>query len=81
MQSIFWQDGVLQVGIKELETMAIHLLGISGSLRKASCNTGLLRAAQAHLPESATMDIADISDLPFFNTDIEKPESVDRFFE
>lgn len=61
--------------------MAIHLLGISGSLRKASCNTGLLRAAQAHLPESATMDIADISDLPFFNTDIEKPESVDRFFE
>lgn len=57
----------------------LKFLGISGSLRKASCNTGLLRAAQARLPAEATLEIADLSDIPFYNADIgEKPESVKR---
>ena len=38
---------------------SIHLIGLAGSLRKASTNRGLLRAAQASLPESVTMEIAD----------------------
>jgi len=57
----------------------LHLLGICGSLRQASANRGLLRAAQAVLPDNVTMDIAELGDVPFYNSDIEtKPESVKR---
>ena len=58
---------------------SIHLIGLAGSLRKASTNRGLLRAAQASLSEGVTMEIADLTDIPFYNQDItEKPESVKR---
>ena len=48
--------------------MAFSVLGISGSLRAASFNTGLLRAAQELTPEGMTVDIADISAVPLYNT-------------
>jgi len=58
---------------------SLKLLGISGSLRRASCNSGLLRAAQKALPAGVSMEIADLSDIPFYNADIkEKPASVVR---
>ena len=56
-----------------------QVLGISGSLRKASFNSGLLRAAQEVSPEHMEITIFDIKDLPFFNSDVEAlgdPESV-----
>jgi len=57
----------------------LHLLGICGSLRQASANRGLLRAAQAVLPDNVTMDIAELGDVPFYNSDLQtKPESVKR---
>lgn len=60
----------------------IKLLGIAGSLRQKSTNRGLLRAAQMHLPDSTRMDIADLTDIPFYNQDIsEKPASVKRVLE
>ena len=51
----------------------ITLVGISGSLRKASRNTGLLRCCAAHLPQNVSLEIADISALPLYNADMEKP--------
>lgn len=60
----------------------IHILGISGSLRKASHNTGLLRAAQGMLPEGITLEIADLSQIPLYNGDLGNegaPESVQQF--
>lgn len=55
------------------------LLGIAGSLRRTSTNRGLLRAAQANLPEGANLEIADLTDVPFYNSDLpEKPASVVR---
>ena len=55
------------------------LVGIAGSLRRASTNRGLLRAAQGQLPAGARLDIADLSDIPFYNADItEKPAAVSR---
>lgn len=55
------------------------LLGIAGSLRKASTNQGLLRAARASLPAGASMEIADLLDIPFYNPDLtEKPAAVAR---
>lgn len=57
----------------------LKLLGISGSLRRQSTNSGLLRAALAELPEGVSMDIAELSDIPFYNADLsEKPASVQR---
>jgi chromate reductase len=58
---------------------SLKFLGISGSLRQASCNSGLLRAAQKALPAGAGFEIADLSDVPFYNADIkEKPAGVVR---
>ncbi|MGR8978882.1 MAG: NADPH-dependent FMN reductase [Gammaproteobacteria bacterium] len=57
----------------------IKFLGISGSLRRRSTNSGLLRAALSELPEGVSMEIADLSDIPFFNSDLaEKPAGVIR---
>ena len=53
----------------------LTFVGISGSLRRASRNSGLLRCCAAHLPEGVRMEIADIAALPFYNEDIEKPQA------
>lgn len=47
------------------------LIGISGSLRRQSLNTALLRAAVGLTPAGATLEIADISDIPLYNFDVE----------
>jgi len=77
--------GACQVFYKEvIEFMAdkIKVLGIPGSLRRASYNRGLLRAAQALLPEDMDLDIYDISGIPLFNEDLipdSVPEAVKDF--
>lgn len=60
----------------------VHLLGFAGSLRKASYNRALLRAAQEMLPTQVTLDIFHLDDIPFFNPDVEAqatPEPVLAF--
>lgn len=49
----------------------LDILGISGSLRKGSVNTALLRAAQASQPADVAIEIYDYSDLPLYNGDVE----------
>ena len=57
----------------------LKLLGISGSLRRASTNTGLLRAVSSVLPEGVSLEIADLSEVPFYNQDLtEKPAAVSK---
>lgn len=57
----------------------LKLLGICGSLRRQSTNAGLLRAAMAELPEGVSMEIADLSEVPFYNADLgTKPLAVDK---
>jgi len=41
----------------------LTLLGISGSLRKASYNTATLRALAELMPAGSRLDIADIADI------------------
>jgi chromate reductase len=43
---------------------AVRLIGISGSVRKSSANTGLLRFAQAQVADGVMMDLLDIRGLP-----------------
>ena len=52
---------------------SIHVLGISGSLRRASYNTALLRAATELMPPGMTLETFDLSPVPMFNEDIERP--------
>ena len=57
----------------------LRVLGISGSLRKASFNSGLLRAAQELAPDQMEITIFDIKELPLYNGDVEAqgdPQSV-----
>ena len=53
-----------------------NFVGICGSLRKNSRNMGMLRCALGVMPEGNTLEILDISDIPFYREDIAKPESV-----
>jgi chromate reductase len=47
------------------------ILGLSGSLRKASFNAGLLRAARDLAPEGTVIEIGDIHQVPLYNADDE----------
>jgi chromate reductase, NAD(P)H dehydrogenase (quinone) len=47
-----------------------HILGISGSLRKASYNSAALRSAQELAPGSTVISFADISAIPMYNDDV-----------
>ena len=49
----------------------LHVLGISGSLRQQSTNSGLLRFARDHAPAKMTITLADIRDIPFYNADLQ----------
>jgi chromate reductase len=48
---------------------AVRILGIPGSLRKASYNKAALRAAQELLPDGATLQIFELEGIPPFNQD------------
>jgi chromate reductase len=52
------------------------LLGICGSLRKASTNRALLRTIGQLLPANATLSIHDSLELPIFNSDLSDPAVV-----
>jgi NAD(P)H-dependent FMN reductase len=51
--------------------MTTKVLGISGSLRRGSYNSALLRAATALMPEGATLEVASIRGIPLFDGDVE----------
>ena len=49
----------------------MRIVGISGSIRKDSHNTGLLRAAGELLPPGAELELVGIGDLPLYSEDID----------
>ena len=62
----------------------IKVLGIAGSLRKASYNTAALREAVQRAPAGMSIDVADIADIPLYNEDVYAtgfPAAVDRLRE
>ena len=48
----------------------LKILGLSGSLRRASFNTGLLRAAGEVCGEQTVLTLFDVRDIPFYDEDI-----------
>jgi chromate reductase len=61
----------------------INILGFAGSLRKASYNKAILRAAAEVVPEDAKLEIFDLEGIPVLNQDLEQrpPEKVKQFKE
>ncbi|MDX6379322.1 MAG: hypothetical protein QOI57_346 [Rubrobacteraceae bacterium] len=48
------------------------ILGLVGSLRRASFNRGLIRAAQELAPDGVTVELYEgLGEIPFFNQDVE----------
>jgi chromate reductase len=64
---------------------AMKILGISGSLRRGSHNTSLLRAAAQSLPSGVELELYDgLADLPHYDADLDVepvPEPVARLRE
>src|SRR6185503_11193696 len=50
----------------------VNILGIPGSLRRASYNKAALKAAQELLPDGATLQIFGLDGVPSFNEDDER---------
>lgn len=62
----------------------IKIVGMSGSLRRGSYNSALLRLAPQVLPQSASLQLVSLDDIPFYNGDVEDegmPEAVAEFRE
>jgi chromate reductase, NAD(P)H dehydrogenase (quinone) len=63
----------------------IRIIGISGSARRGSYNSAVLRAAAALMPPESTLAIESIADVPLYNGDDEAvrgvPDSVARLKE
>ncbi len=60
----------------------IRLLAIPGSLRRASQNRGLLRAAQESSPSNVEVELFDLGQIPLYNGDVEsegQPAPVQEF--
>jgi len=57
----------------------LHILAICGSLRAQSRNLTLLKYAQANAPQGMQIELADLSEVPFYNADIsDKPAAVQQ---
>jgi chromate reductase len=63
------------------EGTRLTILGIAGSLRRASYNRALLRAAQQLVPAHVALDLFDLAEIPLFNQDEEEkpPPAVVEF--
>jgi chromate reductase len=60
----------------------IRVLGFAGSLRRASYNRALLRAAPELAPTGMEITVFDLAEIPLYNGDVEAagdPEGVVRF--
>jgi chromate reductase len=56
--------------------MMTLIVGISGSLRRNSYNSGLLHAAQASTPASVRFEIATIAGIPLYDADVETAHGI-----
>src|SRR5918998_6309344 len=63
-------------GSDDLEVQMTKLIGLSGSLRQASYNAALLRAAAGLMPEGAELVVETIRGIPLYDADLEAAEGI-----
>ncbi|HZQ59896.1 MAG TPA: NADPH-dependent FMN reductase [Casimicrobiaceae bacterium] len=56
--------------------MSTTLIGISGSLRRGSYNSAVLRAAVALAPDDCEIRVESIADIPLYNGDVETEQGI-----
>lgn len=54
----------------------IRLIGLSGSLRRGSFNTALLRAAALRMPEGAELAVHTLHGIPLYDGDLEAADGI-----
>jgi len=54
----------------------LKLIGISGSLRRGSFNTALLRAAIELVPDGVTLELKTLHGIPLYDGDVEATEGI-----
>ncbi|MFN8518802.1 MAG: NADPH-dependent FMN reductase [Chloroflexota bacterium] len=54
-----------------MDPSPIRIVGIAGSLRRASFNRGLIRAAMEVAPSGVTVTAFDLRDIPMYDADVE----------
>jgi chromate reductase, NAD(P)H dehydrogenase (quinone) len=54
----------------------VRIIGLSGSLRRASYNSAVLRAAASLMPPDSSLEIASIAGIPLYNADDELAHGV-----
>jgi len=52
------------------------IIGVSGSLRRGSFNTALLRAAVAAVPAGSVIEVGSISGIPLYDGDVEAKDGI-----
>lgn len=52
------------------------IVGISGSLRRGSFNSALLRAAVEAMPEGSELQVGAIRDIPLYDGDVEREQGI-----
>ena len=57
---------------------SVRIIGISGSLRKQSFNKAVLESIREIMPEGMDLEIADISQIPHYNGDLDLPAAASR---
>ncbi|WP_295126589.1 NADPH-dependent FMN reductase [uncultured Chitinophaga sp.] len=72
---MFFAPGGVKIGMM---SDMVHLVGISGSLRKESYNTKLLHQLSTLLPNDTAFEILSIASLPLYNADLDIPASEER---
>ena len=55
-----------------------RILGISGSLRRGSLNTAVLRAAQSLVDTGVELEIATLHGIPLYDGDVEQSDGLPR---
>ena len=61
-----------------MEHKDFRILGLAGSLRRASFHRGIVRAAHGVAPEWMSCENFDLSWIPYFNQDLEDEGNPDR---
>ncbi len=56
--------------------MTLRIVGISGSLRRASFNSALLQAARSLTPPGVELAVHSIRDIPLYDGDVEDSEGI-----